>query len=183
MKPNIGAGDKGRTSLIGKNIDKTNLRISCIGNADELNAFLGLVRSRLSDDKRMTDINNALEKIQQDIFLIGSNLANIEYHKSIKKITMNHVKFLEDKLQLFEKELETLAKFILPGGTKTASLLHISRAVCRRLERNLHLLLKKGKIDESILSYVNRLSDLLFELARVVNKRSHVKEVEWVGRQ
>ncbi len=181
MKPNIGAGDKGRTSLIGKNVDKTDLRISCIGDADELNAFLGLVRSRLSDDKRMTDVNDVLEKIQQDIFLIGSNLANIGNHKSIKKITISHVKFLEDKLQSFEKELEPLAKFILPGGTKTASFLHISRAVCRRLERNLHLLLKKEKIDESILSYVNRLSDLLFELARVVNSRSNIKETEWIS--
>ncbi len=179
MKPNIGSGDKGETSLIGKRISKADQRINCMGIADELNAFLGLVRARLNDDSRMKDINEVLEKIQEDLFLIGSNLANVGNYSNIKKINSNHVYFLEMELQGFEKELDMLTKFILPGGTKSASFLHISRSVCRRLERELYQLNKKENVDQHILSYVNRLSDLLFELSRVVNKRSGIKEREW----
>jgi cob(I)alamin adenosyltransferase len=170
MKPNIGRGDKGETDFRDKRVNKCECNIESIGTVDELNSFIGLVRS-FNKDK---EIDSILEKIQNDLFAIGSDLAT---NTSI--ITRDNVKFLEDSMIKLEKELKPLTKFILPTGNQISALLHVSRAVCRRAEREVVSLSKQEKVNEQVIPYLNRLSDLLFTLARVVNKRSGIEEKEW----
>ncbi len=178
MKPNIGSGDKGETSLIGKKVSKDECRVEAFGKIDELNSFIGLARATIEKDK---DIDSLLEKIQKDLFVIGSDLATVISTKTnVPKISSDHVKFLENNISEFEKELKPLTKFILPTGNRTASLLHISRTICRSAERELVKLSKEEKINENIIPYVNRLSDLLFTLARVSNKRAGIEDKEWI---
>lgn len=169
MKPNIGKGDKGETDLLGKRISKCDCRVEACGSIDELNSFIGLIRSTLQN----RDIDSLLEKIQSDLFLLGSDLISKQ-----TKISEANVKFLERMIEQYEIGLPTLKGFVLPAGSQTASLLHVARTVCRRAERNIVALSKKRKINPKAIAYVNRLSDLLFTLARVVNKRAGVSEKE-----
>lgn len=168
MKPNMGSGDDGKTILIGKRVWKDNLRVEINGNIDELNSFLGLARSKINYE----DVKQLLEEIQKRLFLVGSEIAGYQ-----KKITSQDIKFIEEKIIFFEKELEPLKKFIIPFGEE-ACLIHICRVKCRTLERLVVKLYKKKKIEKEILSFLNRLSDLLFILARVINKRKGIKDTE-----
>lgn len=166
----MGSGDDGKTSLIGKRIWKDNLRIEINGNIDELNSFLGLANSKIG----YNDIDDVIRKIQDKLFLIGAIVA----YYSNKKITKEDIAYIEEMIFKFEKELEPLKKFIIPFGEESC-LLHICRSKCRNVERLIVKLYKKEKIDREILSYLNRLSDLLFTMARLVNKRKGIKEIEW----
>jgi cob(I)alamin adenosyltransferase len=170
MKPNIGSGDKGQTDFHGERVDKCCCNIDSIGTIDELNSFLGLVRSINKDN----EIDSIIEKVQNDLFTIGADIATSNNH-----ISKENVKFLESSMQELEKELAPLNKFILPAGNQVSSLLHVARAVCRRAEREVVALSKQEKINEQIIPYLNRLSDLFFTLARVVNKRAELEEKEW----
>jgi cob(I)alamin adenosyltransferase len=173
-------GDKGKTSLIGgKIVSKHDLRVDSYGSIDELNSFLGLVR----DYSSKKEINDILFKIQCKLFTIGSLLAQ---EKSIKNnsneklnINANDTEYLETKIDAFEKELPKLEKFIIPGGTKLVSYCHVSRAVCRRAERKISQLNELTEIDKNILTYINRLSDFLFVLARYFTKIQDVEESYW----
>ncbi len=177
-------GDKGQTSLYGgKRVAKNDLRIETYGAIDELNSVLGLIISEIQNSKVKSQNYKAkvksdeiLIKIQKDLLLIGSLLAG--YKNSIKNLKLK-IKNLEDWIDNLEKELPELRNFILPGGSGTASLLHLGRSVCRRAERRLVELAQKEKVQPEILSYLNRLSDLLFEMARLVNFKQKKKEIIW----
>lgn len=170
MKPTIGRGDKGETDFRDRRVSKAECSIDSIGDVDELSSFIGLVRS-LSNDK---EIDSLLEKIQDDLFAVGSDLAT---NSSI--ISKENVKFLENSMSEMEKELKPLSKFILPTGNQTSALIHVCRAVCRRAEREVVCISKQEKVNEQIIPYLNRLSDLLFTLARLINKQAKIKEQEW----
>lgn len=170
MKPCMGSGDKGETDFRAKRVSKCECNIESLGTIDELNSFIGLVRS-FNKDK---EIDSILEKVQNVLFTLGADIAT-----GSNRISKENVKFLEASMIELEKELKPLNKFILPTGNQISSLLHVARTVCRRAEREVVSLSKKEKINEQIITYLNRLSDLLFLLARVVNKRSGLKEKEW----
>jgi cob(I)alamin adenosyltransferase len=181
MTTHTGSGDYEETELMGgRKISKDDLRVEAYGTIDEANSFLGLVAC-FSEDKQINDI---IEKIQQDLFAIGSNLATPEEDRTrinypIPEITPAHVNSLEKIIEEIEKELPSLKKFILPAGCRTASALHVARSVIRRAERIVVSYSKKEKINPEIIKYLNRLSSLLFELARLANKRENVSEKEW----
>ena len=173
-------GDKGQTSLFGgKRISKDNLRIEAIGTIDELNSALGASASFIKDKK----ILSLIQKIQNDLFNIGAELANPQEISSNTKLLIRlgkeEVYVLESIIDQYDSILPSLKSFILPGGTNSAALLHLSRSVSRRAERRIISISKVAKVNPNILSYTNRLSDLLFVLARYLNNKSKVKEVPW----
>lgn len=170
-------GDKGTTSLFdGTRVSKTDIRVDSYGTIDELNSIIGLAISFIEDNKSI-QIKKELEKIQHDLLDIGSGLAMPEGMPVLG---------LEKRINEFEKMIDTAMKtvskieqFILPGGSKAASFLHLARTVSRRAERKIVHLSKKEKIDENIIKYVNRLSDLLYALARLANHYENVKDIIW----
>ncbi len=165
-------GDKGETELIfgRKKILKSDPRISILGTIDELNSHLGLVFSLLKDK----EVKKILEEIQGTLFEISSEIAGGEnrnfYLKGIK------IKNLERLIDRFSKNLPPLKNFIFPGGGQTAAEVHIARAVCRRLERELFSI---NKLNPNIGAYFNRLSDFLFVLARFINQKEGISEKIW----
>jgi len=175
------SGDTGETGLMGgRRVSKDDLRVEAYGTIDEANSFLGLAAS-FSADKQINDI---IEKIQRDLFAIGSNLATPIEDKTkisypIPEITQSSVDSLEKIIDDIEKELPSLKKFILPGGSRAASAIHVARSVVRRAERIVVAFSKQERINPEIIKYLNRLSSLLFELARLANKRANVSEKEW----
>ena len=154
-----------------RELSKSNLLIQACGVLDELNSFVGLARSGLKRDK---DLDKALEKIQLDLFKIGSEL----FQPAVKRISSQSVEFLENFTRNLEKKLPKLKKFILPAGSEEACLLHVCRTVCRRVESVFALLAQRKKINPNTLAYLNRLSTFFFACARTLNKRKKVKEKE-----
>lgn len=172
------AGDTGKTSLFdATRVGKDNLRIEAFGSVDELNSFIGVART-FSEDK---EIDSVLEKIQKELFIVGADLAapNAKMHKKISRITPDHVQYLEKTIDDVAKKIKPLEKFILPGGNLLAAHLQVTRAVCRRAERRAVILDKEERLNNNVLSYLNRLSSLLFVLARYANAKTHTKEIEW----
>lgn len=179
MKPNIGQGDKGATSLFGgKKVSKDECQVQTYGDVDELNSYIGLIRSV----NNYKEINSVLEKIQEDLFVLGSQLDSAVDSPNLSQLTKDSVKFLEENIQKFEKDLPELRRFILPTGTQVASLFHVARTVCRRAERSMVALSKEKSLNENSIPYVNRLADLLFTLARWVNNQEGKQEKEWISR-
>ncbi len=179
MKPNIGQGDRGTTSLFGgKKVSKDECQVQAYGDVDELNSYIGLIRS-VNENK---ELDSLLEKIQENLFVIGSNLASAVENSRLPQLTKDNVIFLEENISKFEKDLPELKRFILPTGTQTASLLHIARTICRRTERSIVTLSKEKNLDENSVPYINRLSDLLFTLARWINKKEGKEEKEWISK-
>jgi cob(I)alamin adenosyltransferase len=170
-------GDKGKTSLIGGRVDKDHLRVEAYGTLDEVNSFVGWAMASLQDEK-FQDIYQELQKIQHELFDCGGDLA-IVGEKIPYKMKTEMVTFLEERIDAYIQEAPPLEKFILPGGSKAAAALHVARAVTRRAERCIVSLMKEEKINEVVLQYVNRLSDYFFAVARVVNARLAVKDVEY----
>ena len=173
-------GDKGDTGLFGGGrVPKYSLRIEAYGTVDELNSFIGLASTEVKD----TDVEALLEKIQSQLFTVGSNLAapEIEKDKSeiIPKVTEDFIKDAEASIDKFEEKLEPLKNFILPGGSKGAALLHVCRTICRRAERKVVELKSKEIVNDNIVIFLNRLSDLFFVLARHENMISSVPDVKW----
>lgn len=170
-------GDKGSTGLSnGTRVNKSHLRIQCIGEIDELNSTLGIVKS--VDNNPVVTEN--LERIQHHLFDLGGELS-LPGHALI---TQQHVKYLENLLDELNNELLPLKEFILPGGAQSAAFTHLARSICRRAERSLFALVDSEKesdnqVSEFILQYVNRLSDLLFVLARFINKREGKYDIFW----
>jgi cob(I)alamin adenosyltransferase len=173
-------GDKGETDVLGGvRLPKDHLRIEAIGQIDEFNALLGIVMSFSEDEKS----NALLKEIQKDIFVIGAEFAaSGSKAKLHKRIGPQRVAEIEQEIDKIEAQISPLHHFILPGGSKTASLLHLARTVNRRAERAVVALSRKEKVDPQIITYLNRLSDLLFVMARLMNRRKRIEEVIWQGR-
>lgn len=174
-------GDKGETSLFsGKRVPKSNIRVETYGSIDELNSLLGVVRSFLPTDfsQEVKRLDNQLEDIQHTLFYCGSYLADLPD-------ALNDIN-LEDKTKLLEQEIDTMTKklpalnnFIIPSGGHAGSLLQLARAVSRRAERQLVRLNQEEKVDVSVVKYINRLSDVLFTMARYINHIEKKKETIW----
>ena len=179
-------GDKGETGLIGgRRVSKSDLRIIAYGSIDELNSNIGLIISVLSKKNRdlFFDLIDLLIKVQNDLFIIGSDLADptaiLENEAHTPRVAENMASYLEQLIDNFEVELSPIKFFILPGGSVESSVVHISRSVARRAETAVAALSKSQTINPAILIYLNRLSDLLFVVARLVNKRIGVDDIPW----
>ncbi|KPL59971.1 cob(I)yrinic acid a,c-diamide adenosyltransferase [Rossellomorea vietnamensis] len=172
-------GDKGQTSLIGGRVDKDDIRVEAYGTLDEVNCFVGQAICELNHE-RFDDIVKDLATIQHELFDCGGDLSNVS-NKRRSKLQLDSVHALEDKIDGFVREAPPLEKFILPGGAKASASIHIARTVARRAER---CMVSLSKTDEDFpvvtLQYINRLSDYFFALARVINHRSNVKDVEYL---
>jgi cob(I)alamin adenosyltransferase len=178
MKIYTKTGDGGETSLFGGGrVRKDAARIAAYGTVDELNSILGVVVS-FSDDE---SLNRVVGGIQTDLFTLGADLAtptNVTL-STVVRVGEEHYTKLEKLIDGFEEELDPLKQFILPGGSSCAALLHLARTVCRRAEREVVHCAQSEEINTSVAVYLNRLSDLLFVLARIVNKRSNVDDIPW----
>ena len=189
MKIYTKTGDKGLTGLIdGKRIPKSDIRIIAYGSIDELNSFIGLSISLLSQNKTNNNNNNqsfsdiiiTLNRIQNELFIIGSDLADPDLSKSTSlRVQSTMITVLENDIDNYQKELSPITYFILPGGSVESSTLHIARSITRRAETNVSKLLLKDIINNLVLIYLNRLSDLLFVLSRTVNKRLQILDIAW----
>jgi cob(I)alamin adenosyltransferase len=180
MKIYTRTGDKGDTSLFGgQRVPKDALRIEAYGTVDELNSVLGIVRADSVDP----EIDRILEEIQNELFELGADLAtprSVERSK-VKRIESRDVQGLEKLLDGLDEHLKPLRSFILPGGSPVAARIHFARTVCRRAERAVVRLSRNEDIGEAVMVYLNRLSDLLFVLARYANHQAAVPEVKWRG--
>lgn len=165
-------GDKGTTGIGGgARVDKDDIRIEAIGTVDELNSVIGTVMAHDIPD----DIYRVLLEIQHDLFDLGSEL--VVPDRNI--ITAERTTWLEDTLDKYNADLPYLKEFILPAGGLAASHCHLARTVCRRAERRTFTLGKRDTVNPPVLAYLNRLSDLLFVIARVLARHEHGEEVLW----
>jgi len=175
-------GDKGETGLVGgTRVSKDSLRVETYGNVDELNSVIGIVRASSSDE----ELDELLAEIQNDLFIVGSDLASVgdAQQRNIPRISKERIVAIERTIDKLEVELSPLKAFILPGGGVAGSLLHNARTVARRAERRVVTLGKVETINEQLVPYMNRLSDLLFVMARVANHRENKAETEWHSKQ
>ena len=181
MKIYTKTGDAGQTGLFGGGrVSKDDPRVEAYGDVDELNAVLGLVRAV----EMMPRIDEVLVPIQRDLFSIGAllstpDLEKMHDHLAKAQVDDERIAGLEHAIDACEKELEPLRAFIVPGGTPKAAALHVARTVCRRAERRVIHLQRDVEIPQIVVVYLNRLSDLLFTLARVANVRAGAGEVTW----
>ena len=165
-------GDRGETGLgDGSRVAKDHRRVAALGEVDELNSALGLVLA----EEVPEEVRATLTDVQQDLLDLGGELS-IPGHVLLKA---ERVQFLEDQTQRNNKALAPLKEFILPGGSRAAAAAHLARTVCRRAERSVVALGRKDKVSEPARQYLNRLSDLLFVLARVLNRAAGVSDVQW----
>ncbi|HEU4387760.1 MAG TPA: cob(I)yrinic acid a,c-diamide adenosyltransferase, partial [Blastocatellia bacterium] len=156
-------GDSGDTALVGgTRVSKSHPRVEAYGEVDEANSVIGLARSRLSDH----EIDSVLVTIQNDLFTVGGDLAS-PHSVEVPRVSEPLVKRLEDLSDKYLEQLEPLKEFILPGGSEAGAAIHVARAVARRAERRVVELAEAESINPEIVIYLNRLSDLLFVLARV----------------
>ena len=181
MKIYTKTGDKGYTSLIGgTRVPKHHLRIESYGTVDELNSYIGLIRDQELGDHH----KDILKQIQDRLFTIGSSLA-ADPEKSkmvIPDLKPEDIELLEKEMDSMNEVLPELRHFILPGGSNTISYCHIARCVCRRAERLSVHLAEESKVEELVNIYLNRLSDYLFTLARMVGYDNKVVENQWIAR-
>ncbi|CAM3723817.1 cob(I)yrinic acid a,c-diamide adenosyltransferase [Mesobacillus zeae] len=172
-------GDTGKTSIIGGRVDKDDIRVEAYGTVDEVNCFVGQAVTQL-DPKIFSDVLEDLEKIQHELFDCGGDLANVTNSRELK-LKKESVDDLEARIDELIVEAPELERFILPGGAPAAASIHLARTVTRRAER-LVVSLVKAEQDVSLtsLQFLNRLSDYFFALARVINFRMQVKDVEYI---
>ena len=178
MKVYTKFGDAGETALYGgTRISKSAAQIEALGTVDELNAFIGYAHT-LTDD---TDVCEWLGRIQNHLFSLGADLATPTSHtkSSEMRISSDFTEEMERAIDTLSEALPPLTNFILPGGSTAGSVLHVARAVCRRCERCVVRLTQETDVNPEIVRCLNRLSDLLFILARVVNHRSQTSEPIW----
>lgn len=181
MKIYTKTGDKGDTGLFGGGrVPKNHPRVEAYGDIDELNAVLGMARSI----EMMPRIDEVLVPIQRDLFSLGALLATphpekVRQQLAKARIDDDRIAELERAIDAGEAELEPLEAFILPGGTPKAAALHVARTVCRRAERRVIALMSEVEVPAVVVQYLNRLSDLLFVLSRVANRRAGAGEVTW----
>ena len=186
MKIYTKTGDNGTTALFGgTRVPKYHTRIESYGTVDELNSWLGLIR----DQQIAESSKNELVEIQEKLFTVGAILAidpertllkNGKERLNIPKLNALDIEFLEKAIDTMDATLPQMTHFILPGGHTTVSYCHIARTVCRRGERMATLLHQNEPFDEMVLSYMNRLSDYLFVLARKLSKDLQAAEIKWI---
>ncbi|AZQ58686.1 cob(I)yrinic acid a,c-diamide adenosyltransferase [Maribacter sp. MJ134] len=186
MKIYTKTGDSGTTALFGgTRVPKHHIRIESYGTVDELNSWLGLIR----DQEINTQSKDQLAKIQDKLFTLGAILAtdpekailkNGKERLNIPKISVSDIEILENAIDEMDATLPQMTHFILPGGHTSVSYCHIARTVCRRAERMATLLFENEPFDEEVLSYLNRLSDYLFVLARKLSKELKAEEIKWI---
>ncbi len=187
MKIYTKTGDKGETSLFGGGrVKKSNLRIDAYGTVDELNSHLGLLRDHIADP----ELTNKLIYIQNKLFTMGSMLATPPDKKKLKSgkdrlqikvLEETDAKFLEQGIDEMNEELPPMTHFILPGGHPSVSYCHVARCVCRRAERIVVALKENEAVEDTILVFLNRLSDYLFVLARKLSRDNGAREIPWKG--
>ena len=183
MKIYTKTGDRGETGLFGGDrVPKHHARVEAYGDVDELNSVLGLARTeRLPDD-----VDALLGAIQSELFDVGAELATAPDKMDrllAPPIGDREIETLERAIDRADGELAPLKTFVLPGGTRAAAILHVARCTCRRAERRVVALSSVEEVRPEIVRYLNRLSDLLFTLARLVNARANVDDVPWIGRE
>jgi len=174
-------GDAGETGLFsGERVRKNSLRVEAYGTVDELSCWIGYTRSLIEDNK----IDAMLENIQEDLFLVGAELATRQEESRSRKVQVTEAMLerLEEEIDRLDAELPPLSTFIVPGGTRAAAALHVARTIARRAERRAVALAENEKLNPVLVSYLNRISSLFFVLARVVNKRAGVEEKKWASR-
>ena len=181
MKVYTKTGDDGSTALFGGDrVSKTHPRIAAYGTVDEANAALGMARAALSEDERFADANALLTRLQNELFVLGGDLAAPrETSYPVPRIQTSHVAALEADIDRLTADLPALKHFVLPGGTPAAAALHLGRTVSRRAERLVVETAALEEVSHDALQYLNRLSDLLFTLARWVNQTAGVDEPVW----
>jgi len=172
-------GDRGDTRLFdGTTVRKHNERVEAYGDVDELNSFIGAAASFLKD----TSLISMLAEVQKDLFSVGAQLADPGFKQQTRakfQIPRERITALEKAIDSFETELPPLRQFIIAGGGSGGALLHVARTVCRRAERRVVGLSEKVEINPIVIEYLNRLSDFLFVMARVVNHREGKEETPW----
>ena len=168
------SGDKGKTRLAnGEEVSKDSLRVAAYGDVDELNSIIGLVLTQSPDEHLVQVLSN----IQHALFDLGGELASAGMIEDL--ISHQNVVDLENNIDQMNADLPPLEEFILPGGTTPAATLHMARTVCRRAERSIIKLSQRESVSSEIVQYMNRLSDLLFVMARAENHRNGNQEVYW----
>ncbi|MEA5260068.1 cob(I)yrinic acid a,c-diamide adenosyltransferase [Arcicella aquatica] len=181
MKIYTKTGDKGTTSLVGgTRVSKTELRIEAYGTVDELNSYIGLVRDQTVNEKR----KNILKEIQDRLFTIGSILASEpeQTKKRLPDLLESDIELLENEMDKMDNDLEPMRYFILPGGHQSVSFGHVARTVCRRAERIVLRLSEESEVNDLVIRYLNRLSDYIFVLCRMMAKELEIEEVAWKPR-
>lgn len=182
MKIYTKTGDEGETGLFGgARVQKSHERVDAYGDVDELNSVLGLVRA----EGVQPDIDALLGTIQSELFNVGAELACVAGKTDklgVPLVNDTHVDVLERAIDRAETELSPLQNFVLPGGTRAAALFHVARTVCRRSERKIVAIRAHEPVRGELIRYINRLSDLLFTLARLANRRAQVDDVPWRAR-
>lgn len=181
MKIYTKTGDAGETGLFGGGrVSKDDLRVDAYGEVDELNAALGLARSLTLPE----DLDALVGRLQEQLFTVGAVLATPEGTKAsthIPRVQPAWILAMEDAIDRLETELAPMTHFILPGGASGASALHLGRTICRRAERRVVRLLKHQPVQADVAVYLNRLSDLLFVMARAANHRAGQADVKWIA--
>ena len=189
MKIYTRTGDEGDTGLFGGGrVPKDHVRVEAYGAVDELNAALGLAIVPLAADGE-PELVGRLRRVQEDLFAIGADLAAPAPEDGggnrahIPPLPADRIPEMEGWMDAAEERLEPLRDFILPGGTEGAARLHLARTVCRRAERRVVALARVARVDPTVVRYLNRLSDLLFVLARAVNQRAGTPDTRWEPRR
>ncbi|MDC4230288.1 MAG: cob(I)yrinic acid a,c-diamide adenosyltransferase [Nitrosopumilus sp.] len=176
MKIYTKTGDDGNTGLQGNyRIAKSHPRIMAYGTVDEANAAIGIVLTNVLDE----DVSRLLSQIQNDLFLLGSDLSNQNLNDPKNRVSLEMIEKLEKSIDLFELELSPLTNFILPGGNLAAAQTHQVRTIVRRAETLVVKLSDKDEINSNCIKYLNRLSDLMFVLGRLINKRKGIEDILW----
>ena len=176
MKIYTKTGDSGNTGLQGNlRIGKSHPRIISYGMVDEANAALGIVLANSLDEDVITVLNN----IQNELFVVGADLSNPNLNDIKNRVTLEMIENLEKNIDKFESELTPLTNFIVPGGNIAAAQLHYVRTIVRRAETQVVLLSEKDEISSNCIKYLNRLSDLLFVMGRLINKRKGHEDIIW----
>ena len=176
MKIYTKTGDDGNTGLQGDfRISKSHSRIMAYGTVDEVNATIGVVLTNNLDN----DIKQLLSQIQNDLFLLGSDLSNQNLDDLNNRISVSMVEKIETSIDTFELELPPITNFILPGGNSAAAHIHQVRTIIRRAETLVVKLSDKDEINSNCIKYLNRLSDLMFVMGRLINKRNGIEDIIW----
>lgn len=179
MKVYTKTGDKGTTALFGgTRVPKSHVRINAYGTVDELNSYIGLLR----DQPVNNDKNDILVEIQDRLFTVGSILATEPGNEKVKvpRLALEDVHKLEQSMDAMDSQLPEMKSFVLPGGHQSVSFCHIARCVCRRAERLVIELSQHDAVDELVIQYLNRLSDYLFVLSRLMAQELEIVETPWV---
>lgn len=181
MKIYTKTGDNGTSGLAdGKRIEKDSLRIKAIGEVDELNAALGVVKIYT---QHLEELSKILDYLQNTLFIVGADLATANEQVKVPRVGTSEIEKLEKWIDEMMAKMKPLKHFVLPGGNVSAAYLHLARAICRRAERTIVSLKKNEDIHEVVVIFMNRLSDLLFAMARYANHLNGVEEPIWKGKE